>query len=110
MFRTGDTVIFDSCSFNPEFWMSLTNIEKVNFYGRFFHLEYDFTGIDLSHYQPIPGPNWAIPIENCKRKLFTFICEHHPQTGHCVLMDMNTGELLSMCHTNNFRLAADEEC
>jgi len=82
MFRTGDTVIFDPDSFRE----SLKPREIEMWYSRYYK----------SH--------------NSKPKLFTFICEHHPQTGHCVLMDMNTGELLSMCHTNNFRLAADEEC
>lgn len=52
----------------------------------------------------------CILVYGCKLKLFTYICEHSPQFSHCVLMDMNTGELLPMCHTSNFRLVSDEEC
>lgn len=110
MFKPGDTVIFSLKNINTDFWMNLTNSEKIKYYGDFFHLEYDFSKYDLSCCQPLLNPHNTIPIENCKPKLFTYVCEHSPQFGHCVLMDINNGELLPMCHTNNFRLVSDDEC
>lgn len=109
MFKQGDTVIFEPANFNPEFWNGLKNHEKVKYYGNFYHLQYDLS-IDLSHSIKLPSIYTAIEIECCKQKLFTYICEHNPQNGHCVLMDMDTGELFPMCHTSNFRLATDDEC
>ena len=85
MFRTGDTVMFDPDSFNEDYWNKESVQNKIRYYG-----QYGF------------GQR--------KLKLFTYICEHHPQTGHCVLMDMDDGKLLPMCHTNNFRLVEDDEC
>jgi len=42
--------------------------------------------------------------------LFTFICEHRPQIGHCVVINMTTCELITMCHIDIFRLATEQEC
>ena len=84
MFKPGDTVIFNPKSFNPSYWDILTENSKIKYYGRFGY--------------------------GCELKLFTYICEHSPQFGHCILMDMDTGELLPMCHTSNFRLVSDDEC
>lgn len=92
MFKSGDTVIFDKDSFTKEFWNGLTEEAKVEYYGRY-------------GYETIYWPG-----QTCRVKLFTFICEHSPQTGHCVLMDMDDGKLLPMCHTNNFKLATEDEC
>jgi len=86
MFKLGDTVQFDSSSLNKEFWDQLPIEEKRKYYGVFYH---DGTS---------------------NLKLFTFITEHFPQTGHCILMDMRTGELLPMCHACNFRLVNEDEC
>lgn len=92
MFRQGDTVVFNPDSLNVNYWDNLTYEEKRKYYGVFFKTDN------------------VIPLEYNKLKLLTFICEHSPQTGHCVLMDMSDGKLIPMCHTNNFRLANDEEC
>ena len=84
MFKPGDTVIFEPKNLNQNYWNSLTIKQKQKYYGVFY--------------------------DNQTGKLLTFICEHHPQEGHCVLMDMHTGQLLPMCHMGNFRLATDMEC
>ena len=42
--------------------------------------------------------------------LFTFITEHSPQEGHCVLINMKNQKVETMRHTSDFRLAAEEEC
>ena len=84
MFRLGDTVRFDKETLNPDFWLGLSEHDKIVYYGQYGY--------------------------GTKAKLFTFIAEHSPQAGHCVLMDMRTGELLPMCHACNFRLVNEEEC
>lgn len=83
MFRMGDTVIFDPSNFNPNFWNSFSEKERIIYYGRYGY--------------------------GTRLKLFTFICEHHPQNGHCILMDIKTGAMYPMCHINDFRLIEDDE-
>jgi len=84
MFKLGDTVRFDPDSFDPEYWNSISDKDRMKYYGPFW--------------------TWY------KVPLFTFITEHSPQTGHCILMNMDTGTLYPMCHTNNFKLVLDDEC
>lgn len=84
MFRLGDTITFDETSFNPEFWANLTEEEKKRYYGRYGY-------------------------GNATLMLFVFICES-PQNGHSILVDTDTGEVLTMVHARNFRLATEEEC
>ena len=105
MFRTGDTVRFDPDSFNPGFWNGLSYMEKLDYYGKYYPSDIIYAEVDPD------GCYVGIdPFENLKPKLFTFMCEHHPQTGHCVLMDMYAGKLLPMCHTNDFILVEEDEC
>lgn len=84
-FSPGDTVIWDRRNLSEEFWENLSEGSRVLYYGRFGY-----------------GAK--------KTKLFTYICEHSPQSGHCVLMDMDDGRLIPMCHPSEFRLATEEEC
>jgi hypothetical protein len=83
-FGVGDTVIFDTTKINPECWDGWTETTRIKYYGRYGY--------------------------GSKLKLFTFITYHYPQLGHCVLMDMDDGKLLPMCHDSDFRLVTDEEC
>lgn len=85
-FKPGDTVAFDPTSFNPEYWDNLTLGQKEYYYGDLYDFEHD---------KPI---------------LFTFLCEHHPQTGHCVLVNMDNQKVETMRHTCDFRLVGDDEC
>ena len=82
-FRLGDTVTFDPDSFNPSFWDGLTEEEKVRYYG---------------------------PIGYKNDKTFTFICEMHPQQGHCILIEIGTGRVETMRHTCDLKLVEDDEC
>lgn len=84
MFKAGDTVKFDILSLNASFFDKLSDEEKIKYYGKY---------------------GYGLP-----NKLFTFICEHRPQFGHCVLMDMDNGRLLPMCHMSNFKLATEDQC
>jgi hypothetical protein len=88
MFRTGDTVIFDPDSFREP--LQPQDIDK--WYRKYYYCD------------PL------VPADRWKPILFTFICEHHPQNGHCILMKIKSGALLSMCHISDFRLATEEEC
>lgn len=83
----GDTVTFDPDSFNQEFWDSLPETDKRQYYG------------DLYNFDNPQKPH-----------LFTFICEHNPQTGHCVLINMQNQRVETMRHISDFRLVSDEEC
>jgi hypothetical protein len=84
-FEAGDTVVFDPDNFNPDFWNALSNADKLRYYGHFYE-----------------RPD--------KPKLLVFVCEHSPQIGHCLLMELATGKMLPMCHTNDFRKVEDDEC
>lgn len=86
MFNPGDTVVFDPHSFNPNYWNGLLMEEKKKYYGDL----YDF--------------------DNNAPTLFTFLCHHKPQHGHCTLINMDTGKVEVMRHTVDFRLATEEEC
>ena len=91
IFTLGDTVMFDPSNLNQDYWNGLTNKQKSEYYGNY-------------------GWGYLNSIGERKLKLFTFITHHYPQLGHCLLMDMDTGKLLPMCHTRDFRLVSDEEC
>lgn len=83
----GDTVRFEPDTFNPNYWNSLSDAEKVKYYGDIYNFE---------------NPNRPF--------LFTFITEHYPQTGHCVLINMQNQKIETMRHTSNFVLVEDDEC
>jgi len=85
MFKPGDTVIFDPDTFNPDYWDKLSEEDRVKYYG------------------PL-GYGREKPLH------FTFLCEHSPQFGHCVLVNMETQQVETMRHTTNFRLATEDEC
>ena len=85
-FKPGDTVAFDPESFNPDYWDDLTLEQKEYYYGDLYDFQLD------------------TPV------LFTFLCEHSPQVGHCVLVNMSNQKVETMRHTNNFRLVTDDEC
>ena len=83
-FRLGDTVIFDHTTLNEKFWDSLSEEDRLKYYG----------SLGYGKDRPV---------------LFTFICEHYPQTGHCLLINMHNQQIETMRHTVNFRLATDDE-
>ena len=85
MFSPGDSVIFDPSTFNPSYWDNLPESERLRYYG-------------------VLGYGEKLP------RVFTFLCEHSPQLGHCVLIDMRTQRVETMRHICNFRLATDEDC
>jgi hypothetical protein len=83
-FKSGDTVVFDPTTFNPEYWENLSEEDRLKYYGR---LGY---GRERPHF-------------------YTFLCEHSPQGGHCVLISMEDQHVETMRHVNDFRLATEEE-
>ncbi len=82
-FKMGSVVVFDPESFNPAFWDKLSEEERVKYYG-------------------------PLGYGSEKKKLFVYLCEIN-DSGHCLLVDMDTGLNVLMRHTYNFRLATEEE-
>lgn len=42
-------------------------------------------------------------------KLFIFLGEVTNAPGHCILVDLNTGLISGLYHTDNFRIATEDE-
>ena len=82
-FKPGTVVVFDPASFNPEFWDKLPEADRIKYYG-------------------------PVGYGSKKTKLFVYMCEIN-DSGHCVLIDMDTKENVLMRHTCDFRPATDEE-
>lgn len=76
-------VVFDPSSFNPEFWARLPEEERIKYYG-------------------------PLGYGSKKTKLFVYVCEIN-DSGHCLLVDMDTGLNVLMRHTSDFRPATEEE-
>lgn len=83
-FKPGDTVIFEPKNFNPAFWDGLSEADRIKYYG-------------------------PLGYGRDKPLLFTFLFEHKPQHGHCVLVNMENQKVETMRHTSDFRLATDDE-
>ena len=43
-------------------------------------------------------------------KLYVYLGEIKQAKGHCILCDLDTGKIIGMCHTENFREATEDEC
>lgn len=82
-FKPGTVVVFDPTHFNPEFWNNLSEEDRLKYYG------------PLGYGSP-------------KVKLFIYVCEIN-DSGHCLLVDMDTGLNVLMRHTCDFRAATEEE-
>lgn len=83
LFKSGTVVVFDPTSFNPNFWDNLDEKERIKYYGE-------------------------LGYGSEKKKLFVFVCEIN-ESGHCLLVDMDTGLNVLMRHTYNFQVAIEEE-
>jgi hypothetical protein len=44
------------------------------------------------------------------KKLFVYLGEIKQAKGHCILADLETGKIIGMYHTYNFREATEDEC
>jgi hypothetical protein len=82
-FKMGSVVVFDPANFNPNFWDKLSEEDRIKYYG-------------------------PLGYGSKKMKFFVYMCEIN-DSGHCVLIDMDTGENVLMRHTSDFRLATEEE-
>ena len=81
----GDTVVWNPNNFNKSYWDKLSEEDRIKYYG-------------------------ALGYGQQKPKHFTFLCHHRPQHGHCVLIDMDTGKIEVMRHTDDFDLVSEDEC
>ena len=88
VFIPGQVVVFDSSSFNPDWWNKLPEEDRIKYYG-------------------------SLGYGMKKPKLFVFLSaildNEGNDTGHCVLVDMDDQHVETMRHTSDFRLASDEE-
>jgi hypothetical protein len=82
-FKPGAVVVFDPSSFNPAFWDSLSEEDRLKYYG-------------------------PLGYGSEKTKLFVYVCEIN-DSGHCALIDMDTGLNVLMRHTCDFRAATEDE-
>jgi hypothetical protein len=82
-FKPGTVVVFDPASFNPNFWDKLPEEDRIKYYG-------------------------PLGYGSDKIKLFIYMSEIN-DSGHCVLIDMDTNENVIMRHTSDFRPATEEE-
>lgn len=82
-FKPGTVVVFEPTHFNPRFWEGLSEEDRLKYYG-------------------------PLGYGSEKRKLFVYVCEIN-ESGHCLLVDMDTGLNVLMRHTSDFRPATDEE-
>jgi hypothetical protein len=86
-FKSGQVVVFSPEKMNQDFWGSLSEEERVRHYG---YLGY--------------GQN--------KMKHLVYICPVIApcgDTSHCVVLDMDTKQLIQMVHESDLRLAKEEE-
>ena len=85
-FHLGDCIVWDEKNFNPSFWDGLTEQEKDTYYH-----------------------SWTRDSKG-KRIVFVFITEIIQAPGHCVVVPMgNGGRVEWMRHTDEFRLATEDE-
>jgi len=82
--KPGTVVIFNTDSFNPEFWSKLSEEDKIKYYG-------------------------SLGYGSNKKKFFVFLTEVKNAPGHCILVDLDDGHLETMRHTYNFREVTEEE-
>lgn len=88
-FKQGEVLAWDYTKFNPEFWNKLSEKDRIKYYSKYGY-----------------GSN--------KLKLFVYICdimdaETKESSGHCVLIDLQTQETITMAHTCEFRRATEAE-
>lgn len=83
-FKLGDTIVFEPKNFNPDYWDSLSEEDRIKYYG---------------------------PLGYGSEKLvtWTFITEMYPQNGHIVIMRINDGKIEMMRHIQDFRLAIEDK-
>jgi hypothetical protein len=83
-FNPGTVVVFDPRNFNPDFWNSLSEEDRVKYYG-------------------------PLGYGAEKPKFFVFLCEIRNAPGHCVLLALDNQKIETMRHTSDFREVTEEE-
>lgn len=82
--RLNSVVIFDPESFHQNYWNKLSEHLRKRYYG-------------------------ILGYGSKKPKHFVYLGEIKNAPGHCILVDMDTNEVLTMYHTWNFREVTDSE-
>ncbi len=83
-FKLGDAVVWTPHNFNSEFWKNLSEEDRAKYYG------------------PL-GYGADSPV------VFVFITEINQASGHCILVSLKDQSVETFRHTEEFRLATDDE-
>ena len=83
-FKKGDAVVFEPKNLNKSYWNSLSEEDKIKYYG-------------------------SLGYGSKETKIFVFITKINQCDSHCILISLDDGKIETMRHTNNFRLATEEE-
>lgn len=87
-FKRGDVIVWDQTNFNKEYFDALSETDRKKYYG-------------------------PLGYGSKKSKLFVFLTtissSDGTDSGHCVLVSLDNQKIETMRHTNEFRLATDEE-
>ena len=88
MIRQNSLVVFDKTTINKEIWTEYYEKE-------FSYIHFSTTGSDERYFGNL--------------KTFIFLGEVPNAKGHCILGDLETGKILGLYHTENFREANESE-
>ncbi len=83
-FKLGTVVVFEPKNFNPKYWNQLAEYDRIKYYG-------------------------VLGYGQKRQKHFIFLTEIRNIPGHCVLVDMDSGNIQVMRHTSDFREATEDE-
>jgi hypothetical protein len=83
-FKPGTVVVFDPESFTKEFWGSLSEKERIKYYG-------------------------VLGYGKKKSVFFVFLTEIITAPGHCVLVNLDNQQIETMRHTSDFRKVKEDE-
>lgn len=56
------------------------------------------------------GKDYKKYYKKHENKRYIYLGEIYQCLGHCILLDVESGKVESMYHTNNFRQLTEEEC
>lgn len=79
-------------------------------------IKFDIVGLNMKFnlgdtvYVKNSSPTGLPPEKTGPRRLYTFICYHKPQSGHCMIIDMKSKEIEIMMHEIDLELVNEGDC
>ena len=83
-FKKGTVVVFDPKNFNPNYWNSLSEEDRIKYYG-------------------------PLGYGSEKPKFFVYLTEIKNAPGHCVLVSLDNQTIETMRHDSDFREVREDE-